>query len=70
MGTDVQQLNCCPELRAKIAAGITAPVKRGEMTEFGQAGIFREELEEEEYFWRVVLPPNFSAYVRSVMYSA
>lgn len=40
------------------------------MSEFGQAGVFREELEEEEYFWPVVLPPDFSAYVRPVMYSA
>lgn len=37
------------------------------MCEFGQAGIFREELEEEEYFSWVVLAPYFSAYVRSVM---
>lgn len=58
-GTDVQQLKRCPELSAKIAAGITAPAKTGKLRGAGQAGVFREELEEEEYFWWAVLPPSF-----------
>lgn len=46
-------------LSAKIAAGISAPVKTGELHGAGQADVFGEELEEEGYFWWVVLPPSF-----------
>jgi len=34
-------------------------VKTAELRGAGQADVFREELEEEGYFWPVVLPPSF-----------